>query len=78
MQIPTGYSAFVHSVVGCQESVAEMTRCVEMDTAGSTSARLRKARLSGLRDKHWDPILSAAQEMQLPVSFHHRVRKPHC
>ena len=55
-----------------EESVAEMTRCVEMGHRGLNfgSDFGKSAGFPGLRDKHWDPILSAAQEMQLPVSFH--------
>jgi uncharacterized protein len=54
-----------------EESVTEMTRCVEMGHRGlNFGSDFEKLGFPGLRDKHWDPILSAAQEMQLPVSFH--------
>ena len=52
-------------------AVEELERCYEMGHKGvNLGLKFEKLGLPPLRDKHWDPILSRAQEMKLPINFH--------
>lgn len=53
------------------ESVHELERCFAMGHKGvNWGTDFEKLGLPALRDQHWDPVLSLAQEMEIPLSFH--------
>ena len=54
-----------------EASVAELRRCADLGIRGfNWGHRFEQVGLPTLRDKHWDPVLGLAQELEMPVSFH--------
>lgn len=54
-----------------EESVREMTRCVELGHRGVLFAnKFERIGLPNFCDEYWDPVYAAAQEMDIPVNFH--------
>jgi predicted TIM-barrel fold metal-dependent hydrolase len=52
-------------------SMAEMDRCVALGHRGiNFGTEFEKLGMPRLRDAHWTPLLSKAEEMELPISFH--------
>ena len=52
-------------------SVAEMHRCIELGHRGVLFANApEKAGMPRMRDHHWDPIYSTAQDMGIAINFH--------
>jgi predicted TIM-barrel fold metal-dependent hydrolase len=53
------------------QSIAEMDRCVDLGHRGINFGwQFDRIGLPKLRDPRWTPLLSRAQELELPVSFH--------
>jgi predicted TIM-barrel fold metal-dependent hydrolase len=52
-------------------SVAELERCAEMGHKGvNLGLKFERLGYPALRDEHWDPILSSAQDLEMPINFH--------
>ncbi|GAA1872003.1 amidohydrolase family protein [Pseudonocardia ailaonensis] len=53
------------------EAVAELERCREIGHKGvNLGLNVDRLGFPRLRDKYWDPLLSRAQEMGMPINFH--------
>jgi predicted TIM-barrel fold metal-dependent hydrolase len=54
-----------------EAAVAELRRCAELGFRGfNWGHRFEKVGLPALRDRHWDPVMNQAQDLEMPVSFH--------
>jgi predicted TIM-barrel fold metal-dependent hydrolase len=54
-----------------EASVAELGRCADLGFRGFNWGHcFEKVGLPPLRDPHWDPVMSLAQEAGMPASFH--------
>jgi predicted TIM-barrel fold metal-dependent hydrolase len=52
-------------------SIEEMHRCRDLGHRGINFAwQMERVGLPRLRDDHWAPLLAAAQDLELPISFH--------
>jgi predicted TIM-barrel fold metal-dependent hydrolase len=51
-------------------TVAELQRCSDMGYRGFNWGSFEKIGLPPMRDRHWDPVLNVAQDLEMPASFH--------
>ena len=59
------------AVLGCRRLGPEMHRCIELGHRGVLFANApEKAGMPRMRDHHWDPIYSTAQDMGIAINFH--------
>jgi predicted TIM-barrel fold metal-dependent hydrolase len=54
-----------------EAAVAELHRCANLGFRGFNWGRnFERVGLPSMRDRHWDPVMLAAQDLEMPVSFH--------
>lgn len=54
-----------------EESVAELQRAATMGYKGfNWGHKLEQVGLPPMTDRHWDPVMHLAQDLEMPVSFH--------
>ena len=54
-----------------ESSAAELQRCADLGFRGfNWGQSFEKVGLPRLRDPHWDPVMTLAQDLEMPVSFH--------